>query len=150
LERRAVAIRSAAIVLGVTGSRAQPTAAHFDELYGLEILECSGDEVRGRVEVGRHHKQPHGLLHGGVYAAMAESLASLGTQAAVYEDDMLAMGMGNSTTFLRPVTDGTVHALGHPKHRGRTSWLWDVEFTDDRDRLVALSRMTVAVRPARP
>ena len=133
----------------VTGSRAEPTAAHFDELYGLEFLECSGDEVRGRLTVGQQHKQAHGLLHGGVYAAIAESLASLGTQTAVYEDGMQAMGMSNSTTFLRPVTEGTVHAVGHPRHRGRTTWLWDLEFTDDRDRVVALSRMTIAVRPAR-
>ncbi len=133
----------------VTGSRAEPTAAHFDELYGLEFLECSGDEVRGRLSVGRQHKQVHGLLHGGVYAAMAESLASLGTQAAVYDEGKQAMGMSNATTFLRPVTEGTVHAVGHPRHRGRTTWLWDLEFTDDRDRLVALSRMTIAVRPAR-
>jgi 1,4-dihydroxy-2-naphthoyl-CoA hydrolase len=137
-------------VPAVTGSQAERTAAHFDELYGLEFLECSADEVRGRLNVGQQHKQPAGLLHGGVYAAMAESLASLGTQRAVYEKGMQAMGMSNSTTFVRPVTEGTVLAVGHPRHRGRTTWLWDLEFTDDRDRLVALSRMTIAVRPARP
>ena len=60
----------------------------------------------------------------------------------------MALGMSNSTTFLRPVTEGTVTAVGQPIHRGRTTWIWDLRFTDDRERLVAVSRMTVAVRPA--
>jgi 1,4-dihydroxy-2-naphthoyl-CoA hydrolase len=60
----------------------------------------------------------------------------------------LAVGQSNSTTFLRPITSGSVHAAGTPRHRGRTTWVWDVEFTDDGGRVCALSRVTLAVRPA--
>jgi uncharacterized protein (TIGR00369 family) len=82
-----------------------------------------------------------------VYAAIAESLAAYATAAAVEPEGDAAMGMANSTSFLRPISDGAVHAVAHRRHRGRTTWVWDVEFTDDRERLCALTRITVAVRP---
>ena len=70
-----------------------------------------------------------------------------GPGVAVEGDGMLAVGQSNSTTFLRPVTAGSVHAEGVPLHRGRTTWVWDVRFTDDDERLCAISRMTMAGRP---
>lgn len=93
-------------------------------------------------------RQPAGLVHGGAYAALAESMVSLTTDDAVRESGRLALGQSNHTTFLRPVTEGTVHAEGRPRHRGRTSWIWDVEFSDDDGRLCAVSRVTLAVREA--
>lgn len=119
----------------------------FDRLYGLEILEISDEVVRGRVAVRDELKQPAGLVHGGVYAAIAESLATNGTAAAVFAVGNTAMGLSNQTSFLRPVTSGTVHAVARPRHRGRTTWVWEVELTDDEDRLCAVTRVTVAVRP---
>jgi len=89
------------------------------------------------------------LLHGGVYASIAESLASLATALAVRERGETAVGLSNSTSFLRPVTAGTVHALATRLHAGRTTWVWDVSFSDDAGRTCALTRMTIAVRPAR-
>ncbi|HXR28608.1 MAG TPA: PaaI family thioesterase [Solirubrobacteraceae bacterium] len=118
----------------------------FDRLYGLQLLACSDTEVRARVSVRAELKQPAGLLHGGVYAAMAESMASLATALAVYEQGELAMGLSNNTSFLRPVTEGTVHAHATRVHRGRTTWVWDVRFSDDADRTCAVTRMTIAVR----
>jgi 1,4-dihydroxy-2-naphthoyl-CoA hydrolase len=121
----------------------------FDRLYGLELLSCSDSEVRARVSVRDELKQPAGLLHGGVYASIAESIASIATALAVLERGEMAMGLANNTSFLRPVTEGTVHALATRLHRGRTTWVWDVVFTDDAGRTCALTRMTIAVRPAR-
>jgi uncharacterized protein (TIGR00369 family) len=119
----------------------------FDRLYGLELLSVSETEVRGRLAVRDEVKQPAGLVHGGVYASIAESLASLATHVAVAGQGEMAMGLSNSTSFLRPVTEGTVHALGTRLHRGRTTWVWDVLFTDDQGRSCAVTRMTIAVRP---
>ncbi|HWK18760.1 MAG TPA: PaaI family thioesterase [Solirubrobacteraceae bacterium] len=118
----------------------------FDGLYGLEILEMSETEVRGRVEVRDELKQPAGLVHGGVYASIAESLASLGTAFHVFADGRVAMGLANQTSFMRPITTGTVHALARRLHAGRTTWVWDVEIRDDEGRLCVVTRMTVAVR----
>jgi 1,4-dihydroxy-2-naphthoyl-CoA hydrolase len=118
----------------------------FDRHYGLEILECSDKLVRGRVPVREHVTQPTGLVHGGVHAAIAEGLASLGTNYGVAAEGKVALGMSNQCSFLRPVGSGTIHATARRRHRGRATWIWDVELTDDEGRLCALSRVTVAVR----
>jgi uncharacterized protein (TIGR00369 family) len=118
------------------------------ELIGLEYVDRSPDEVRARVAVTDDVRQPAGLVHGGVYAAIAESVCSASTWLEVRGDGMAAMGQSNSATFLRPITEGHVNATARPRHRGRTTWVWDVEITDDADRVCALIRMTVAVRPA--
>jgi len=121
----------------------------FDLLYGLELLDYAEDEVRAQVVVRDELKQPAGLLHGGVYAAVAESLASLATAIGVMSEGKMAMGLSNSTSFLRPITRGTVHAHATRVHRGSTTWVWDVRFSDDGDRACAVTRMTIAVRPPR-
>jgi 1,4-dihydroxy-2-naphthoyl-CoA hydrolase len=119
----------------------------FDALYGLELLEYSDTEVTAQVKVREEIKQPAGLVHGGVYASIAESMASLATALAVMEQGSTAMGLSNNTSFLRRVTEGTIHAQATRLHRGRTTWVWDVRFTDDAGRTCAITRMTIAVRP---
>ena len=91
-------------------------------------------------------RQPMGIVHGGAYAAMAETLASSTTYVHV-QPESIAVGLSNSTSFLRPVSEGTVHAEARRRHRGRTTWVWDVDFTDDQGRLCASSRVTMAIRP---
>jgi 1,4-dihydroxy-2-naphthoyl-CoA hydrolase len=122
----------------------------LDGTLGVEWIEASAEAARARIPVTDKLKQPMGLVHGGVFAALAESLASAATYMAVREDGMVAMGMSNQTTFMRPITEGTIHGEARRRHRGRTTWLWDVEITDDDGRLCALARVTMAVRPARP
>ena len=119
------------------------------DLIGLEYLESGPAVVRARLGVTDDIRQPVGLVHGGVFAAMAESMCSSATWLGVRDDGMAAMGQSNSATFIRPITEGHVNALARPRHQGRTTWVWDVEITDDDDRLCALVRMTVAVRPVR-
>ncbi len=128
----------------------RPAVRGFDRLYGLELLDVSDSEVRAQVAVREEIKQPVGLVHGGVYASIAESIASLATALAVLPQGEMAMGLSNSTSFLRPITDGRVHAHATRLHRGRTTWVWDVRFSDDADRTCAVTRMTIAVRPRRP
>ena len=122
----------------------------FDNLYGLEVTHVSDELLRGRVEVTDAIKQPAGLVHGGVYAAVAESLASTGTALKVVPEGKMATGLSNLTSFLRPITTGSVNAEAKPRHRGRTTWVWEVEITDDEDRLCVLARVTIAVRDLRP
>ena len=64
------------------------------------------------------------------------------------DDGQSAQGLSNQTSFLRPILDGTIHAVARRRHRGRTTWVWEVEITDDQARLCALVRMTIAVRDA--
>ena len=126
-----------------------PEGDGLGEMIGLEITGHTADEVTARIEVTDRIRQPAGLVHGGVYAAVAETMCSFGTYLAVYEGGEAAMGQSNSATFLRPVTEGHVSARATPRHRGRTTWVWDVDFTDAEGRLCAVVRMTIAVRPAR-
>jgi 1,4-dihydroxy-2-naphthoyl-CoA hydrolase len=123
-----------------------PFERTFDGLYGLQVLEVTEELVRGSVAVRDELKQSLGLLHGGVMAAMAESLASLATALAVMPDGKAAMGQSNHTSFLRPVLGESVTATARRRHRGSTTWIWDVDFTDDEGRLCAMTRMTIAVR----
>ena len=123
-----------------------PPERTFDGLYGLEVLEMTDELVRAQVAVRDQIKQPMGLVHGGVYASIAESITSAATALAVLPDGKMSQGLSNQTSFLRPITEGTVHAVAHRRHRGRTTWVWEVEITDDQDRLCALVRMTIAVR----
>jgi uncharacterized protein (TIGR00369 family) len=118
----------------------------FDRLYGLEFTELTDDRAAGRVIVRDELKQPAGLVHGGVYAAIAESLASIATGVAVGREGKFAMGLSNQTSFLRPITEGVIDAVAIRKHRGRTTWVWEVEMSDAQGRLCVISRMTVAVR----
>ena len=125
---------------------AVPLERTFDALYGLQVGSVTEEEATATVPVRDQLKQPMGLVHGGVFASIAEALTSMATAAAVMPEGKQAMGMSNSTSFLRPITEGTIHATARRIHRGRTTWLWDVEITDDAGKRCALTRMTIAVR----
>ena len=123
-------------------------AVGFDRLCGLQITELSEELVRGTVTVRDRIKQPAGLVHGGLYAAVAESLATSGTARAVSADGSIVLAQSNKTSFLRPITQGTIHAAARARHRGRTTWVWEAELSDEAGRVCVLSRVTVAVRGA--
>ena len=120
----------------------------FDGLYGLRIEALTDEEVRAEVLVRDELRQPAGLVHGGVFASIAESMTSMATWFAVKDLGQTAQGLSNQTSFLRPIVDGTIHAVARRRHRGRTTWVWEVEISDDAERLCALVRMTIAVREA--
>ena len=98
----------------------------------------SEHEVRAHLPVTDAHKQPLGLVHGGVFAVIADALTAQDGRA-----------ISNQTSFLRPVTGGTIEIVARRRHRGRTTAVWEVDITDDEGRLCALVRMTVAVRQPR-
>jgi 1,4-dihydroxy-2-naphthoyl-CoA hydrolase len=123
--------------------------AGFADEIGVEWIDFDPERARARIAVEPRHLQPGGIVHGGVYAALAESICSAATYLAVRENDMVALGMANSTTFLRPISEGHVNALARARQRGRTTWVWDCELSDDQGRVCALVRMTAAVRPRR-
>jgi len=121
----------------------------FDALYGLELIEvgADGEVVRGRVAIRDELRQQAGILHGGVIAAIAETLASRGTWMGAGGEGTAVMGMSNDTSFLRPFTGGYVNAVATPTHRGRTRWLWEVRASDDEGRLCAITAVNIAIRP---
>ena len=104
---------------------------------GLVIDEATTRRVRGHMDLGSEHHTPWGVVHGGVYTTAVESAASIGASVAVRDDGMLAVGLTNTTQFLRPMTAGRVTVEASALHQGRTQQLWQVDVVDLDGRLVA-------------
>jgi 1,4-dihydroxy-2-naphthoyl-CoA hydrolase len=130
-------------------SQREDLPAGFVEHIGVEWQGFDPEGARARIKVEDHHLQPFGVVHGGVYGALAEAISSAATYDALRDQDVVPLGQSNNTTFLRPISDGHVNALARARQQGRTTWVWDVEMTDDEDRVCALCRMIIAVRPRR-
>ncbi len=124
-----------------------PPSQALDGVLGFRLLEIGDGTATGEVAHAPQVSQRFGVIHGGVYAALAEMVATEATVHVVWPKGASAMGSSNNTSFLRPISAGTVHATATARHRGRTTWVWDVDMTDDAGRLCATSRVTVAVRP---
>ncbi|HZD24325.1 MAG TPA: PaaI family thioesterase [Acidimicrobiia bacterium] len=106
---------------------------------GLELTDASADHVAGRIKIEDFHHQPYGVVHGGVYCMMIESLASAGAALWAMDNGMAgAVGLSNKTDFLRPTANGVIVGKATPIHRGRTQQLWQVDVTRESDgKLVA-------------
>ncbi len=121
--------------------------SHFDGILGTEWIDDDPDNARARVPMRDELRQPVGLMHGGVFSTLIESVCSRATALAVMGDGMMAMGQSISVSFLRPVTKGHAEVSARARHRGRTTWVWEAEVRDAEERLCALAQMTIAVRP---
>ncbi len=101
---------------------------------GIEIIEASPDHCVGKIEITENHHQPYGVVHGGVYCALIETLASTGAAIwAMGNGKAGAMGVSNKTDFLRATTEGVLTGTATPIHRGRTQQLWQVDVIRDSD-----------------
>ncbi|GAT10638.1 esterase [Mycolicibacterium novocastrense] len=121
----------------------------FDTELGLTYLELGPDGGRAQLTVTDKLLQPYGIVHGGVYCSIVESLASV--SAAVWLADNgggNVVGVNNNTDFLRAISSGTVTAVSTPIHRGRRQQLWQITVTDDDDRLVARGQVRLQNMPA--
>ena len=116
----------------------------LDRTLGVRYEKMEPDEVVAVVEIGPAHHQPLGYLHGGVSIALAESVASIGGTLNAPEGKA-AFGMEINANHVRPFKEGTLRAVAHPLHRGKSSQVWDVRVTDDEGRLISVARCTLAV-----
>ncbi len=141
----------AAVPVGPSHLAVVPIADTFLAGIHEHIVRHDDGSLSCALPVGTHLLQPMGIVHGGVYASIAETLASMGSALAVGIDSgMVVMGQSNNTTFLRSVRDGTIHATATARHKGRTTLVWQVDMLDGDGRLCATSQVTIAVRPQRP
>jgi len=118
----------------------------FDDLLGGQVVEGSAERVVYRLPITPKLHQPYGLVHGGVYASIAETAASFGAAMASPHG---AVGVSNLTDFLSAVRDGVLTATATPLSVGRTLQLWEVAITDDTGKLVAHSKVKLYNLPAR-
>jgi uncharacterized protein (TIGR00369 family) len=109
------------------------SAGAFARASGFVPAEVSGTRVTGSVDLGPDQHTPWGVVHGGVYCTVVESAASIGASAAVLDRGQFAVGVNNSTDFLRPATAGRLDVLAEPIQQGRTLQLWLVTLTRAED-----------------
>jgi 1,4-dihydroxy-2-naphthoyl-CoA hydrolase len=125
-----------------------PIAQTFEGFLDLDWIELELDSVHVQFRVRENLKQPLGLLHGGVYAGVAETIASIATVNNVWRDGFIGSGLSNYASFLRPVTAGVVDVRARLRGHDDREWTWGHEFRDERGNLCALVDVTIAVRPA--
>ena len=117
------------------------TRGGWNEHLGLVFVRASPEEVVARVDVQPAHYQPYGIVHGGVYASIAETIASVGAALHAMREGRHAVGLDNTTSFLRATRGGRLEGTATPLAAGRRTQLWQVEIRDDDERLVATSRV---------
>ena len=101
---------------------------------GIELTEASADSCSGTIVINETHHQPYGVVHGGVYCTLVETLASSGAAIWAMENGMAGcVGVSNHTDFLRATTDGVLVGTATPIHRGRTQQLWQVDVVRQAD-----------------
>lgn len=119
--------------------------ASFNDLVGIELDLLSRDRIEAHVDVTDDLTQPYGLVHGGVYTTLVETLGSIAGALRVLPDGDAVVGVSNSTDFLRSTRDGRIEAVCTPVHVGRTQHLWLTVCSDGEGRLLARGQLRVQV-----
>jgi len=116
----------------------------FIEHLGIEYLEIGDDYLKARMPVDQRTRQPAGLLHGGASVALAETLGSIAADLCVDGEKKAIVGLEINANHVRPVNDGWVTGVTRPIHVGSTTQVWEIRIYNEQDKLVCVSRLTVA------
>ena len=112
---------------------------------GIEVTEIGDDFLRGRMPVDDRTRQPFGILHGGASVVLAETLASIGCQFTIDWDHHRAVGLEINANHIRGASEGFVTGTSRAVHLGRRTQVWETHILDEREKLVCISRITMAV-----
>lgn len=112
---------------------------------GIEFIELGPDYFRGRMPVDDRTRQPYGILHGGASVALAETLGSVGAMLVIDPSKYRTVGQEINANHVRAVASGFVIGTARPLHLGKRSQVWDIRIVDEQDKLVCISRLTMAV-----
>lgn len=112
---------------------------------GIEIVEVSAERAVATMPVHSATHQPFGLLHGGASVALAETIASVATWNLVDQENEIAVGLEINANHIRGKTEGIVTAIATPLHKGRTTMVWDIKIVDEDEKLICVSRCTMAI-----
>src|SRR5437588_1503196 len=115
------------------------------DILDIKLVVAQKDKVVATMPIGPNHRQQVGYLHGGISVVLAESIASLGSVLNIDANQQMAFGLEINANHLRPKREGQLTAVATPIHRGRTTHVWDIRIVDEHDKLVCISRCTVAV-----
>jgi 1,4-dihydroxy-2-naphthoyl-CoA hydrolase len=112
---------------------------------GIEFTEIGENFIKAKMPVDQRTQQPYGMLHGGASAALAETLGSVGSACVINPEEFICVGLEINANHIRGVRAGHVYGTATPLHLGQTTHVWDIRILDDQDKLVCVSRLTVAI-----
>ena len=115
------------------------------DLLGMEFTEIGANCIKATMPVDHRTKQPYGLLHGGASVALAETLGSVGSSLVIDPAKFHCVGLEINANHVRGVSEGFVTGIATPVHIGGSTHIWDIKIYDQQDRLVCISRLTVAI-----
>ncbi len=113
----------------------------WNTAMGLRFVRATADEVVAELEIGPQHRQPYGIVHGGVHSGVIETIASVGAALYAMPQGQGVVGLENHTSFLHAVREGVLRATARPLARGRKTQVWEGEVRDPGGRLVATGRV---------
>ena len=117
------------------------------EYIGIEWMELGADYLKAKMPVDHRTNQPYGLLHGGASAVLAETIGSVGSALIVDQDLFYCVGLEINANHIRSARDGYVIGKGTPIHLGKSTHVWDIKIIDEKEKLICVSRLTVAIIP---
>lgn len=115
------------------------------EYIGIELIEVGTDYLKARMPVDHRTKQPYGLLHGGASCVLAETIGSIASSLVIDQEKFICVGLEINANHVRSARDGFVTGIATPLHLGSTTHVWDIKIKDEKDKLVCISRHTVAI-----
>ena len=115
------------------------------EVLGIQFIEIGDDFLKASMPVNNATRQPYGLLHGGASAALAETIGSVASSLCIDTTRQICVGIEINCNHIRGKKDGIVTATAEPLHIGNTTHVWDIKIKDEREKLVCVSRLTVAI-----
>ena len=115
------------------------------DVLDITLVTATKEQVVATMPIGPNHRQQLGYLHGGISITLAESLASLGSVTHIDSERQMAFGLEINASHLRSKREGTLTGTATPIRLGRTAHVWDVRITDEEEKLVCISRCTIAI-----
>ncbi|MCC6250981.1 MAG: hotdog fold thioesterase [Bacteroidia bacterium] len=112
---------------------------------GIEIIDIGEDFIKARMPVDERTKQPYGILHGGASVALAETIGSYGSHLVIDSSKFFSVGLEINANHIRKVSQGYVYGVAKPLHLGKSTHVWSIEITDEENKLVCISRITIAI-----
>jgi len=123
----------------------------WNKAMGIHFVRARADEVVAEIEIGPVHRQPYGIVHGGVHAGLIETVTSTGAGIYALQHGKSVVGLENHTSFLKAVREGKLVITAVPLSRGRSTQVWEAKITDEGGRLVATGRVRLfALDPGAP
>ena len=113
----------------------------WSKANGVRFVSASGDEVTVEMDIGPQHRQPYGIVHGGVYAGLVETVASVGAALAAMDRGQYVVGLENHTSFLHAARSGRIRATATPLTRGRRTHVWEAKVVDEDGKVLATGRV---------